>query len=214
MNTTENSAKSNEKMFLSDADISASDGVVSLSGENRAFQTCSTPEWYVMRVTYQRELVAQRLLDGMGVMSFVPTMKVKRRKAGGGTYWREEAKVHNYIFVYATLPDIQSIKTTKITYLRYMMAKGENGRPTPQFVPQKQMEDFMAVCRSEGATYLDTEIDLRKGDRVRIVGGPLKGVEGVYTKTSGRNERRVVVRIEGVAAVATIAFPASEVEKL
>ncbi len=214
MNTTENSAKSNEKMFLSDADISASDGVVSLSGENRAFQTCSTPEWYVMRVTYQRELVAQRLLDGMGVMSFVPTMKVKRRKTGGGTYWREEAKVHNYIFVYATLPDIQSIKTTKITYLRYMMAKGEDGRPTPQFVPQKQMEDFMAVCRSEGATYLDTEIDLRKGDRVRIVGGPLKGVEGVYTKTSGRNERRVVVRIEGVAAVATIAFPASEVEKL
>ena len=214
MNTTENSAKSNEKMFLSDADISASDGVVSLSGENRAFQTCSTPEWYVMRVTYQRELVAQRLLDGMGVMSFVPTMKVKRRKTGGGTYWREEAKVHNYIFVYATLPDIQSIKTTKITYLRYMMAKGEDGRPTPQFVPQKQMEDFMAVCRSEGATYLDTEIDLRKGDRVRIIGGPLKGVEGVYTKTSGRNERRVVVRIEGVAAVATIAFPASEVEKL
>lgn len=214
MNTTENSAKSNEKMFLSDADISASDGVVSLSGENRAFQTCSTPEWYVMRVTYQRELVAQRLLDGMGVMSFVPTMKVKRRKTGGGTYWREEAKVHNYIFVYATLPQIQNIKTTKITYLRYMMAKGEDGRPTPQFVPQKQMEDFMAVCRSEGATYLDTEIDLRKGDRVRIIGGPLKGVEGVYTKTSGRNERRVVVRIEGVAAVATIAFPASEVEKL
>ena len=214
MNTTENSAKSNEKMFLSDADISASDGVVSLSGENRAFQTCSTPEWYVMRVTYQRELVAQRLLDGMGVMSFVPTMKVKRRKTGGGTYWREEAKVHNYIFVYATLPQIQNIKTTKITYLRYMMAKGEDGRPTPQFVPQKQMEDFMAVCRSEGATYLDTEIDLRKGDRVRIVGGPLKGVEGVYTKTSGRNERRVVVRIEGVAAVATIAFSASEVEKL
>lgn len=214
MNTTENSAKSNEKMFLSDADISASDGVVSLSGENRAFQTCSTPEWYVMRVTYQRELVAQRSLDGMGVMSFVPTMKVKRRKSGGGTYWREEAKVHNYIFVYATLPDIQSIKTTKITYLRYMMAKGEDGRPTPQFVPQKQMEDFMAVCRSEGATYLDTEIDLRKGDRVRIIGGPLRGVEGVYTKTSGRNERRVVVRIEGVAAVATIAFPASEVEKL
>ena len=214
MNTTENSAKSNEKMFLSDADISASDGVVSLSGENRAFQTCSTPEWYVMRVTYQRELLAQRLLDGMGVMSFVPTMKVKRRKTGGGTYWREEAKVHNYIFVYATLPQIQNIKTTKITYLRYMMAKGEDGRPTPQFVPQKQMEDFMAVCRSEGATYLDTEIDLRKGDRVRIVDGPLKGVEGVYTKTSGRNERRVVVRIEGVAAVATIAFSASEVEKL
>lgn len=214
MNTTKNSAKSNEKMALSDADVSVSDGVVSMSGENKTLHLHPTTEWYVMRVTYQRELVAQRLLDGMGVKSFVPTMKVKRRKTGGGTYWREEAKVHNYIFVYATLPQIQNIKTTKITYLRYMMGKGDDGHPVPQFVPQKQMEDFMAVCRSEGATYLDTEIDLRKGDRVRIIGGPLKGVEGVYTKTSGRNERRVVVRIEGVAAVATIAFPASEVEKL
>ena len=68
MNTTENSAKSNEKMFLSDADISASDGVVSLSGENRAFQTCSTPEWYVMRVTYQRAIyedIAAALIESI-----------------------------------------------------------------------------------------------------------------------------------------------------
>ena len=79
---------------------------------------------------------------------------------------------------------------------------------------EKQMEDFMAVCRSEGATYLDTEIDLRKGDRVRILGGPLAGVEGIYTKTTLKHERRVVVRIEGVAAVATLALPASEVEKI
>lgn len=173
-----------------------------------------TPEWYVMRVTYQRELVAQRLLEGLGVKSFVPTMKVKRRKVGGSFYWREEAKVHNYIFVYATLPELQKIKTTKITYLRYMMAKGDEGRPTPQFVPSKQMEDFMAVCRSEGVRYLDTEIDLHKGDRVRILGGPLKGVEGVYTRTSLKHEHRVVVRIEGIAAVATLALPATEVEKV
>ena len=172
------------------------------------------PKWFVMRVTYQRELVAQRLLDGLGVRNFVPTMKVKRRKVGGSFYWREEAKVHNYIFVYATLPEIQQIKTTKITYLRYMMGKDDEGRPAPQFVPDKQMEDFMAVCRSEGVTYLDTEIDLRKGDRVRILGGPLAGVEGIYTKTTLKHERRVVVRIEGVAAVATLALPASEVEKI
>ena len=189
-------------------------GKVAEVDKNVPLSACPKPEWYVMRVTYQRELVAQRLLEGLGVESFVPTMKVKRRKSGGGVYWREEAKVHNYIFVYATLPEIQTIKTTKITYLRYMMGKGEDGQPAPQFVPQKQMEDFMAVCRSEGVKYLDTDIDLRKGDRVRIVGGPLKGVEGVYTKTSLRHERRVVVRIEGVAAVATIAFPSSEVEKI
>jgi hypothetical protein len=126
-------------------------------------------EWYVMRVTYQRELVAQRLFGELGIESFVPTQKVRRRKSTGQYYWREEAKVHNYIFVRSSLARLQEIKTTKITYLRYMMAKGDEGRPVPQFVPADQMEHFMAICRSEGVKYLDPDLDLRKGDRVRLI---------------------------------------------
>ena len=171
-------------------------------------------EWYVMRVTYQRELVAQRLLGELGIESFVPTQKVRRRKSTGQYYWREEAKVHNYIFVRSSLAKLQEIKTTKITYLRYMMAKGDEGRPVPQFVPADQMEHFMAICRSEGVKYLDPDLDLRKGDRVKILRGPLAGVEGIFVKISAKNEKRVVLRIEGVAAVATAAIPAAEVEKV
>lgn len=177
-------------------------------------QRSERAEWYVLRVTYQRELVAQRMLNDLGVRNFVPTIKVRRRKSGGRFYWREEAKVHNYIFAYASLAELQEIKNTKITFLRYMMGKGESGRPEPQWVPEQQMEDFMAVCRSEGAQYLDADVPFHKGDRVRILGGPLKGVEGIYTKTTLKHEKRVVVRIEGVAAVATVAMPADAVEKI
>ena len=171
-------------------------------------------EWYVMRVTYQRELVAQRLLGELGIESFVPTQKVRRRKSTGQYYWREEAKVHNYIFVRSSLARLQEIKTTKITYLRYMMAKGDEGRPVPQFVPADQMEHFMAICRSEGVKYLDPDLDLRKGDRVKILRGPLAGVEGIFMKISAKNEKRLVLRIECVAALATAAIPAAEVEKV
>ncbi len=171
-------------------------------------------EWYVMRVTYQRELVARRLLEEMGVECFVPTQKVKRRKTGGGYVWREVAKVHNYIFIHASLVAIQEIKTTKIQYLRFMMAKGEDGRPTPQFVPAQDMANFMEISRSEGARYLEPDVKFNVGDRVRILVGPLKGVEGIYTRTTARHERRVVVQIEGVAAIATATYLASEVEKV
>ncbi|MBE6201584.1 MAG: UpxY family transcription antiterminator [Rikenellaceae bacterium] len=171
-------------------------------------------EWYVMRVTYQRELVAQRLLGQLGVESFVPTQKV-RRKVGGRYVWREEAKVHNYIFVCSSQAELQQIKTTKITYLRFMMAKGDDGTKwVPQFVPADQMEHFMAICRSEGVKYLDPEVDLRKGDRVKVIRGGLAGVEGTFVKISAKNEKRVVVKIEGVAAVATAAIPAADVEKI
>lgn len=176
--------------------------------------TSHNAEWYVLRVTYQRELVARRLLDDLGVRSFVPTEKVRRKKRGGGYYLREVAKLHNYIFIYSTPEELQQIKTNTIPYLRYMMGKDEQGNPAKQFVPEKQMEDFMAICASEGARMLDDMMGLQEGDRVRILTGPLQGVEGIYTKTSPRGRRRVVVRIEGVAAVATATFTAAEVEKI
>lgn len=178
------------------------------------FEQSNKIEWYVMRVTYQRELVAQRLLTELGVESFVPTQKVRRRKAAGRYYWHEEAKVHNYLFVHASLAVIQEIKITKIPYLRYMMAKSEEERPTPQFVPIDQMEAFMAICRSEGVKYLDPDVDLRKGDKVKILKGNLEGIEGIFVKVSAKNEKRVVVKIEGIAAVATAAIPAADVEKI
>lgn len=173
-----------------------------------------TVEWYVMRVTYQRELVARRLLEEMGIECFVPTEKVKRRKTGGGTYLREVARLHNYIFVHTSLDVLAEVKKTKIPYLRYMMAPDGEGSSKPQFVRTKDMEDFMAVCRSEGAQMLDATLDLQAGDRVRIVNGPLKGVEGIYIRTARRHEKRVVVRIEAVAAIATAAFPATDIEKI
>ena len=174
----------------------------------------SNVEWYVMRVTYQRELVAHRQLGDLGIESFVPTEKVKKRKVGGGYSYREISKLHNYIFVRSSLEVLQNLKTTKIPYLRYMMAKGESGQPEPQFVPADQMEHFMAICRSEGAKFLEPLIDLKVGDKVRILSGPLQGVEGVYVRTSARHEKRVVVQIAGVAAVATAAFSPTEVERV
>ena len=44
--------------------------------------------------------------------------------------------------------------------------------------------------------------------------GPFEGVEGVYIKMPNRHEKRVVIKIEGIAAVATVALNASDVEKL
>ena len=54
----------------------------SMEANNSQNSICNTQlnvEWYVMRVTYQRELVARRLLEEMGIVCFVPTEKVKRR---------------------------------------------------------------------------------------------------------------------------------------
>ena len=171
-------------------------------------QFTSDIEWYVMRATYQRELIAQKVLDSMGIESFVPTVLMEKKQKKG---LQEVSMMHNYIFIRTSTIELQEIKTTKLPYLRYLMA---NGEPEAQFVPTDQMENFMAVCRSEGAKLLNPDIDLRSGDRVRILEGHLAGVEGIYLKVSAKNEKRVVVKIDGIAAVATAAIPTSQVKKI
>lgn len=181
--------------------------------ENPTTPAFNQVEWYVARVTYQRELIAHHLLEELGVESFVPTEKVKRPRSGGGYTIREVAKVHNYIFIHTSEERLKEIKQHHIPYLRLVMAP-ENGRRVAQYVRAKEMEDFMRVCRSEKWRLVEPEVVLNVGDRVRILTGPLAGVEGVYVRTSARHEKSVVVQIEGVVAVATAAYKASEVEKI
>ena len=54
---------------------------------------------------------------------------------------------------------------------------------------------------------ISPELDLRKGCRVRIHGGKLNGVTGVFMQVQGKRNRRVVVLLEGVMAVAAEVHP-------
>ena len=172
--------------------------------------------WYVLRVTYQRELTAAKQLEELGIEHFIPTVRIKiRNEKGLAIGWKTEPLIHNYIFINASYNDILDIKQRKLDYLRFMMGKDDEGMNTvPQYVPDKQMTDFIKVVRTIGSKPVDPSIDLKKGDRVRIMTGPFEGVEGVYIKMPNRHEKRVVIKIEGIAAVATVALNASDVEKL
>ena len=61
----------------------------------------------------------------------------------------------------------------------------------------------------ENELRLINQIDLREGDRVRILVGPFKGVEGTYI----RQEKRVIIKIEGISGSATMELNASDIEK-
>lgn len=178
--------------------------------------TLDQSAWYVLRVTYQREMQAHLKLVDLGIESYVPTQR-KKIVRGARTTYRTVSALHNYIFVKATLSEIKRIKELDIPYLRFMMGHDENGTKCPQCVPEEQMRHFIAITANEKEMikYLDPEtIDLAKGDKVRILAGPFEGVEGTFMKISAKNEKRVVVKIEGITAVATAAIPAALVEKI
>jgi transcription antitermination factor NusG len=172
--------------------------------------------WYVLRVTYQREITASKALEELQIEHYVPTIRTRiRNDKGVSIGWKTEPLVHNYIFIHDSYENILKIKQGKLDYLRFMMGKDESGMLSmPQYVPDKQMSDFMKVVRTMGSKPVDPNIDLKKGDHVRVLTGPFEGVEGIYIKMPNRHEKRVVIKILGVAAVATMALNASDVEKL
>ena len=172
--------------------------------------------WYVLRVTYQREITASKALEELQIEHYVPTIRTRiRNDKGVSIGWKTEPLVHNYIFIHDSYENILKIKQGKLDYLRFMMGKDESGMLSmPQYVPDKQMADFMKVVRTMGSKPVDPNVDLKKGDHVRVLTGPFEGVEGIYIKMPNRHEKRVVIKILGVAAVATMALNASDVEKL
>lgn len=155
-----------------------------------------------MSAPYRRELKARDFLEANDIECFVPMTKViKERK---GIKKRELVPaIHNLIFVHTSADDIKSIKR-RIDYLQYRTIPVD-GKNKPIIVPDKDMQQFITITqeRLEELTYLQPdEIDIKKGCKVRIHGGTFDGVEGIFVKTKGKRNRRLVILIEGIAAVA------------
>lgn len=173
--------------------------------------------WYVLRVTYQREMVAKEKLDAIGIESFVPIQKSKKPGAGGRLVWKAEAAVHNYIFVHSTKGKIDNVKKEYIPWLRYTISPNREKGRCVMTVPEKQMQNFIAIAGNteERILYLNPdEINLTKGERVRIIGGVFEGAEGFLVKIESKREKRVVVKIDGITAVATTSLPRTLIEKI
>ena len=169
------------------------------------------PEWFPMRVTYSRELKIKEALDNIGVENFIP-MHYEIVGENNERSMQRVPAIHNLIFVRAPQEKLTELKMTRreLLPLRYMMkpVEGKEGLQEIIRVPDKQMEDFMRVAQAEDdrVMYLKYKHYLDKvGQRVRVTQGYFAGVEGTIKRI--KNNRRVVVQIDGVAAVAITYVP-------
>lgn len=159
--------------------------------------------WFAMSAPYCKELEAQQLLEREDIESFVPLCyKIVKRRDGQKKRVLKPA-IPNYIFVRTTRSILQEVKN-RILILQYLTRR-ENGKNIPIIVPDYQMEQFIRVINTynENLVFLKPEeVNLKKGTPVRIVGGDFDGIEGIFIKVKGHRNRRVVVQIEGITAVA------------
>ena len=159
-----------------------------------------TEVWFAMRATYRRELEAMHLLAKANLGGFRP-MQYKISIRRGRKVRALVPVIRNLVFVHARPSAVQRFKS-QITYLQYI-TDTRSGQKI--IIPDHDMQRFIAVA----GTYNDhllyfqpEELNLSKGTKVRITGGDFEGQEGVFLKVKGARDRRVVIAIQGIIAVA------------
>lgn len=164
--------------------------------------------WFVLRAIYRSELSMADKLIGMGLQVFMPVEQ--RIDERNGVKKRVEVPVlSGIVFVKGTMAALDSVVALN-PRLQYTYRRGATA-VDPLTVPERQMRDFMlAVEASDHPLYFTPEeLDLRAGQKVRIIEGPLKGVEGTFLRVKGRRSRRLVVTIPSMLSVAVEVSPES-----
>ena len=160
-------------------------------------------EWFALSAPHRREMEAQRLLEKNNVRCFIP-MITTVVTIGNKKQRRLVPAISNLVFAQSTREKLQEIKQG-IPYIQYKV-NTEEGRHVPIIVPDRQMDQFIAISQinDDRIIYLSPdEINLSKGTRVRIIGGAFNNIEGVFIKIKGKRSKRVVVMVSSIAAVAT-----------
>lgn len=171
----------------------------------------SALHWFAIRVTYSRELAFKSFLDEAHIENFIP-MRYVYAERNGQRMRRLVPAVHNLVFVRASREQMDEFKNMPGMNIpiRYIMNRETH---QPIVVPDEQMHSFMLVAgtNDDNLLYLDSEeLNLVKGSKVRITGGIFEGAIGEFVRI--RHDRRLVINIAGIMAVATTFIHPSLVE--
>ena len=204
-----------EDALLLDSARPASDERNNLLGcpEHSSEGVLSSCQWFVLRVTYSRELKIKDALDKRGVSTFVPMMWKMVEKEGNTRKMLVPA-VSNLCFVFWTKADIDAFISEfgDKSPVHYYWDRTSS---RPMTVPSKAMDDFVKVASSldEDLIYI-TEISdkLREGQTVKVRSGAFAGVEGKIVRI--RKSRRLMVELPGMLAVASTYINPYDVEIL
>ena len=151
--------------------------------------------WYAIKVFYNRTEQVRELIQGLVKEIYVPRNVIS-----------------SLMFVRTTPSNLEYIRKDRYDKLKVYTQPGER---EPYVIPERQMEVFKFVTSMEdkNMTLIDPEaVNYKTGEHVHVKGGIFEGAEGYIKRIKGN--KRLVVAIEGVVAVATAYIPTIYLEKL
>ena len=200
-------------------------------------------KWYAIKVFFNKVFQMEDILSDMELETYLPVQKDKlkgqeylkvskrlslvdanHRKDSryiqeGPIIYERKPLVASLIFLRADDDDILSVDARlkdemilgRLLGFIYKTADFKKWAT----IPDKQMESFRLLTENGGdglTFYTANLVKLAQGDKVRVIDGPLKGAEGYIKRI--KKDRRLLVCVEGVIAVASSYIPDRMLEKI
>src|SRR5262249_22302933 len=159
--------------------------------------------WFAVQTRPRHEKKVNVDLSEKGIQSFLPLHREKRRWSDR-QQWVETPLFSHYVFV--RIPVSVEWRARVLQTSGVVQFAGAPGRGTP--VPDEQISALKTIV-SQGVSIMAHEY-LRVGQRVRICGGALDGIEGVLNAI--QNDRTLVVSVDLIQKSVAIRIDGFEVE--
>ena len=178
-------------------------GAAMTQSETMNLAPATALNWYAIQTRSRHEKVVERQLQGQGVEVFYPVVSQMHR-------WSDRRKVvecplfAGYAFVRIAASPEERVRVLKTHGVVQFV--GRNGQGSP--IPTEQIEAVQAVVACN--LPFTKHAFLKVGQRVRVRGGALDGVEGILVAQSG--SRDLVISIEPIQRSLSIRIEGYDVE--
>lgn len=170
-------------------------------------------EWYALRVFFNKASDISRELNEKGIETYLPMTNEVVETAGGKLVSRQRPLIGSLLFIRSRHDAVKALARNLSGRASVYAKAGNLSEPAP--IPESEMTIFRLVTSCDGGPLEFLGGDLSRwsiGELVRVAAGPLKGAVGRICRIKGN--RRLVVVVNGVCAVATAYVPARFLQKL
>ncbi len=144
-------------------------------------------KWYAVYVKSRAEKKALTELTFKGVDAYLP-LRVVKRKWSDRVKLVEEPLLRGYLFVFVSEREYPTVLQTP-GVVGYVTFEGKAAA-----IPEEEIEN-LKIFLERNKAFVDVSYEnIAKGQQVKVVGGPLEGVEGEVFELRGK--KRISLRFE------------------
>lgn len=173
--------------------------------ESSLASLADSAHWYAIRTRSRHEKVAAKQLEGVGIETFLPLMTQVHKWVTGPKHV-DVPLFPGYAFVRVVYTPDQRVRVLRTHGVAGFV--GTQGKGTA--IPDKQIEDIKVLLNQK--IPFKNSMSLRVGQKVRVKGGSLDGVEGILV--GKRSNRKLLIMIEPIQRSLSVDLEGYDVEAI